>query len=78
MCRALFDFPDLALSPTGPRTRVIVATHQATETPAKIGATRGEVVYELFYTSLPKGSFTPTDVVDLYLHRGAFECVPGL
>src|SRR5262249_37980319 len=28
-CRALFDFPALALSPTGPRTRVIVATHQA-------------------------------------------------
>jgi hypothetical protein len=29
-CRALFDFPDLALSPAGPRARVIVATHQAT------------------------------------------------
>lgn len=28
-CRALFDFPNLALSPTGPRTRVIVATHPA-------------------------------------------------
>ncbi|GHO49743.1 hypothetical protein [Ktedonospora formicarum] len=75
MRRALFDFPDLALSPTGPRTRVIVATHPATETPAKIGATRGEVVYELFYTALPLGAFTPADIVDLYLHRGAFECV---
>jgi hypothetical protein len=28
-CRALFDFPDLSLSPIGPRTRVIVATHPA-------------------------------------------------
>jgi hypothetical protein len=73
-CRALFDFPDLALSPTGPRSRVIVATHPATETLAKIGVTRGEVVYELFYTALLPGAFTPADVVDLYLHRGAFEC----
>lgn len=73
-CRALFDFPDLSLSPAGPRLRVIVATHPATETSAKIGVTRGEVVYELFYTALPQGAFTPADVVDLYLHRGAFEC----
>jgi hypothetical protein len=74
-CRALFDFPDLSLSPIGPRTRVIVATHPATETEAKIGSTRDEVVYELFYTALPQAAFTPADVVDLYLHRGAFECV---
>jgi hypothetical protein len=73
-CRALFDCPDLNLSPAGPRTRVIVATHPAAKTEAKIGTTRGEVVYELFYTALPPGSFTPADVVDLYLHRGAFEC----
>jgi hypothetical protein len=29
-CRVLFDFLDLALSPTGPGARVIVATYQAT------------------------------------------------
>ena len=46
--RALFDCPDVKLSSTGPRTRVIVATHPATEAGAKIGVTRGEVVYELF------------------------------
>ncbi len=74
-CRALFDFPDLALSPIGPHTRVIVATHPATEIKAVVGTTRGEVVYELFYTALPQGAFTPADVVDLYLHRGGFECV---
>jgi hypothetical protein len=33
------------------------------------------VVYELFYTALPPGAFTPADVVALYLHRGAFETV---
>jgi len=66
---------DLSLSPIGPRTRVIVATHPATETEAKIGVTRGKVVYELFYTALPQAVFTPADVVDLYLHRGGFECV---
>ncbi len=74
-CRALFDCPDLLLTPTGPRARVIVATHLATETEAKIGITRGEMVYELVYTALPQGAFTPADVVGLYLHRGAFECV---
>ncbi len=74
-CRALFDCPDLKLSPTGPRARVIVATHPATSIEAKIGTTRGQMVYELFYTALPVGAFTPADVVDLYLHRGAFETV---
>ncbi|HZR38927.1 MAG TPA: hypothetical protein VFB12_02340 [Ktedonobacteraceae bacterium] len=74
-CRCLFDCPDVQLTPAGPRARVIIATHPATETKASVGTTRGEVVYELFYTALPKGSFTPTDVVNLYLHRGAFECV---
>ncbi len=74
-CRALFDCPDLLLTPTGLRTRVIVATHPATETKAPIGTTRGKVVYELFFTALPVDAFTPADVVALYLHRGAFEAV---
>jgi hypothetical protein len=74
-CRALFDFPDLLLSPSGPRTRVIVAARAMPETPVKVGTIRGEVVYELFYTALPPGAFMPADVVALYLHRGAFEIV---
>jgi hypothetical protein len=74
-CRALFDCPDLPLAPTGLRTRVIVATHPTTPTAAPVGTTRGEMVYELFYTALPQEAFTPADVVALYLHRGAFECV---
>ncbi len=75
--RALFDFPALALSPTCPRARVIVATHPAAPTKAPVGITRGELVYELFYTALSAAAFTPADVVNLYLHRGAFECVLG-
>ncbi len=74
-CRVLFDGPELLLSPTGLRTRVIVATHPATATAAPIGTTRGQVVYELFFTALPVDAFTPADVVALYLHRGAFETV---
>jgi hypothetical protein len=31
------------------------------------------VVYELFLTKLPQSAFTASDVVALYLHRGAFE-----
>jgi len=48
-CRALFDFSDLSLSPIGPCTRVIVATHPAAETEAKIGVTRGSAVGILPY-----------------------------
>ena len=33
------------------------------------------VVYELFFTHLPQNAFTASDVVALYLHRGAFEPV---
>lgn len=74
-CRALFDCPHLALTAAGSPVRVIVATHPTTTSEARIGTTRGESVYELFYTSLPVGAFTASDVVALYLHRGAFETV---
>ena len=73
--RALHDCPDQRLDPTGPLIRIIVATHPA---PAKkkkrqVGLTREGAVYELFLTNLPQGAFTASDVVSLYLHRGAFE-----
>jgi hypothetical protein len=74
-CRMLFDCPDIPLTGTELRTRVIVATHPATGTAAPIGVTRDGVVYELFFTALPQVAFTPADVVDLYLRRGAFETV---
>jgi hypothetical protein len=38
-----------------------------------VGVTRTGVVYELFFTNLPQHAFTACDVVELYLHRGAFE-----
>jgi len=38
-----------------------------------VGVTRAGVVYELFFTNLPQRAFTACDVVELYLHRGAFE-----
>jgi hypothetical protein len=71
--RALFDVPDLVVTATGERSRVIVATHSASSTPAPVGVTREGVVYELFFTALPPVAFTSADVVDLYLGRGAFE-----
>jgi hypothetical protein len=73
--RALFDCLDVALTGVGPRIRVIVATHPTTATPARIGTTRDGVVYELFWTCLPPSAFAPSDVLDLYLHRGGFETV---
>ena len=40
-----------------------------------VGVTRAGVIYELFFTNLPQPAFTACDVVELYLHRGAFEPV---
>src|SRR5713226_573170 len=73
LVRTLYDCPDLPLGPEGMRCRLIVATHQAESAKSRIGVTRAGVVYELFLTKLPQSAFTASDVVELYLHRGAFE-----
>jgi hypothetical protein len=73
--RMLFDCPKIPLPGTALTTRVIIATHPTSGTPASVGTTRDGVVYELFFTALPPVSFTAADVVTLYLHRGAFETV---
>lgn len=75
MTRSLFDCLEVPLTSMGPHIRVIVATHPATTTPARIGTTRDGVVYELFFTALPPSAFPPADVLDLYFHRGGFETV---
>jgi hypothetical protein len=52
---------------------VVVATHPAGKKKSPVGVTRAGVIYELFFTNLPQQAFTASDVVELYLHRGAFE-----
>ncbi len=73
LVRQLYDCPDVAVGPEGVRCRVVVATHPAASKKSRIGHTRQGVVYELFFTHLPQNAFTASDVVALYLHRGAFE-----
>ena len=76
ICRALYDCPDQRLGEGGPLVRVIVATHPAPDRKKKkrqVGLRRLGVVYELFLANLPQSAFTASDVVSLYLHRGAFE-----
>jgi len=76
ICRALYDCPDQRLDESGPLVRIIVATHPAPTKKKKkrqVGLIRNGVVYELFLTKLPQNAFTASDVVSLYLHRGAFE-----
>lgn len=75
LLRQLYDCPDVAVGPEGARCRVVVATHPATAHKSHVGLTRAGVVYELFFTALPQDGFTASDVVALYLHRGAFEPV---
>ena len=76
ICRALYDCPEQRLDEHSPLVRVIVATHPAPTKKKKkrqVGLIRDGVVYELFWTNLPQDAFTASDVVSLYLHRGAFE-----
>ncbi len=73
MVRSLYDCPEVPVGPEGVRCRVIVATHQAGKKKSPVGVTRAGVVYEIFFTNLPQQAFTACDVVELYLHRGAFE-----
>lgn len=71
--RSLYDCPDVPVGPEGIHCRVVVATHPAGKKKSRIGVTREGIVYELFFTRLPQQGFTASDVVELYLHRGAFE-----
>ena len=71
--RALYDCPDVPVGKDGQRCRVVVASHPAGKKKSRVGLTREGVVYELFFTLLPQEAFTAADVVELYLHRGAFE-----
>ena len=73
MVRALYDCPDVPVGPDGVSCRVVVATHPAGKKKSPVGVTRAGVVYELFFSRLPQQAFTASDVVALYLHRGAFE-----
>ncbi|SRR6266487_1695989 len=72
LVRTLYDCPDVAVGPQGERCQVIVATHPAGKTKSRVGVERAGVVYELFLTNLPQQAFTASDVVALYLHRGAY------
>ncbi len=71
--RSLYDCPDVPVGPEGMPCRVVVAIHPAGQKKSQVGVTRAGVVYELFFTDLPQSAFTAADVVELYLHRGAFE-----
>jgi hypothetical protein len=73
MVRSLYDCPQVPVGPDAVPCRVIVATHPAGKKKSPVGVTRAGVVYELFFTTLPHQAFTASDVVELYLHRGAFE-----
>jgi len=73
LVRSLYDCPDVPVGSAGVQCRVVVATHPAGNKKSRVGVTRSGVVYELFFTTLPQQAFTASDVVELYLHRGAFE-----
>jgi hypothetical protein len=73
MVRSLYDCPEIPVGPEGTPCRVVVAMHPAGKKKSPVGVTREGVVYELFFTNLPQYAFTVCDVVELYLHRGAFE-----
>jgi len=71
--RSLYDCSEVPVGPEGILYRVVVATHPAIHKKSPVGVMRAGVVYELFFTNLPQQAFTASDVVEVYLHRGAFE-----
>jgi hypothetical protein len=71
--RSLYDCSEVPVGPEGIPCRVVVATHPASNKKSPVGVTRAGIVYELFFTNLPQQAFAASDVVELYLHRGAFE-----
>jgi hypothetical protein len=71
--RSLYDRPQIPVGSEGLTCRVVVATHPAGNQKSAVGVTRAGMVYELFFTNLPQQAFTASDVVEVYLHRGAFE-----
>jgi hypothetical protein len=73
LVRSLYDCPAVPVGAEGVSCRVVVATHPADKKKSPVGVTREGIVYELFFTNLPQQAFTACDVVELYLHRGAFE-----
>jgi len=73
LVRSLYDCPGVPVGPEGVPCRVVVATHPASTKKSPVGLTREGVAYSLFFTKLPQQGFTASDVVELYLHRGAFE-----
>src|SRR5712692_2732624 len=75
--RSLYDCAEIPVGSEGVLCRVVVATHAAGNKKSSVGVTRSGVVYELFFTHLPQQAFTASDVVELYLHRGAFEPALG-
>jgi hypothetical protein len=75
MVRRLYDCPQIPVGSLGAPCRVIVATHPAGKNKSPVGVARAGIVYELFFTTLPQQAFTACDVVEVYLHRGAFEPV---
>ncbi len=60
--RSLYDCPQIPVGPEGMSCRVVVATHPADQDRKKtkkkktVGVTRAGVVYELFFTNLPRAS----------------------
>ncbi len=71
--RSLYDCPAVPIGSAGLSCRVVVATHPEGKKKSPVGVTRAGVVYELFFTNLLQQGFTACDVVEVYLHRGAFE-----
>ena len=68
--RALYDCPNIALTPTGPVVRMLLAARQVAGSAPSVGTLHNGTVYEQFFTTVPPHAFTPADVLDLYLHRG--------
>jgi hypothetical protein len=69
----LYNCPNVPVGSLGAQCRVVVATHPASKKKSRVGLTRSGFVYELFFTTLPQQTFTASDAIEMYLHRGALR-----
>ena len=56
MVRSLYDCPAVPVGSEGLSCRVVVATNPADKKKSPVGVTREGIVYELFFTTLPRAS----------------------
>src|SRR5258708_13073644 len=75
MARMLYDCAAVPLTPTGPKARLVIATHPATDAAPAVGGEPDGTGYERFVSTLPSPALTACGVLHLSVHRVSLQAV---